>query len=1041
MFACFSDRPVTLRRFVWLAGFALFPAIWAADAPAVARGETDFHHTEWNGLGAVFDIKQSSEGYLWLTTSKGVLRFDGVRFQSVGEVTRGAARDSEIDSVFLSSSGGLWLTTEGAGLLFWKDGRLSEFPDRRCTPTRKQGKIVEDRDGSLWVQAAAGLFHLRGSVCEQAGVEEGYPGGFAAGIFLDSDGTLWVKTRTGPLLFRRAGESKFQASNYGEGPASSYAYLHQASDGSIWLSDDQGLRRATSKPGIAAFSPPRKSSKTGAPFGDFTFASDGSMWAVTAKGVRRFDHIEQWPTPMALETAPGESFSPEQGLSSDAVWEVLTDGESVWVATNSGLDRLRRASLTTVRLPHAQEHEFSIAAGDQGSVWTGNSGLPLTHVAADGTLTSIPATRQTLSLRRDHNGTIWSAGAGSSDFRLWHSSGQGFSPLHYPDEKLDSVIFAVVDRNNDPWITASSGRVYRLSRNSSGTWSDQTEALGKKPGIQGAMVDDPEGNVWFAFSNKVVEWDGANYHMYSFPDGKRGVSENTMSVRGEHVWLGGAGGVQLFTRGNFYLMRWKDQDLPGRVSGVVETEAGDLWVNGFSGIAHVSAADLKNWLRDPSFAVSAEHLNELDGLPGLSGETRPEPSVVEAPDGRLWFATTKGIAWLDPVALEKNRNRVPPPVFISAVISNSQAYSGSGSLTLPAHTENLEIDYTALSLAIPERVLFRYKLDGVDTDWQNVGTRRQAYYTKLRPGRYKFHVMACNNDGVWNEAGAVLDLSVSPAWFQTSWFYLLCVACVTLLVSGAYRLRLRQVAARIDARFEERLAERTRIAQELHDTLLQGFLSASMQVHIARDRLPEESPVKPVLTRALELMGQVNEEGRNAVRGLRLSHNASVDLEQAFARFQQESDIKSGKEVAFRVIVEGQRRPLRPLLRDEVYRIGREALTNAFRHARAGQIEVELKYGSSRFQLFVRDDGCGIEQDVLRAGRDGHFGLSGMRERADRIGARFRIFSSVSAGTEVELSVPSRVAFQDQPAGRPGWFGRMQPRMRAAARAALPWLR
>ena len=1020
--------------FGWLVGGALIPGLVSpvrgAEAGVPVRSVTDFHHTEWNGIGAVFDIKQSSEGFLWLTTSKGVLRFDGVRFQSVEEVTHGAARDSEIDSVFFSSSGGLWLTTEGAGLLFWKDGRLTTFPDRRCTPTRKQGQIIEDRDGSLWVQAKAGLFRLRGTVCEQVGIEQGYPGGFPAGILMDSDGTLWVKTQTGPLLFLPRGQSKFQVSKYGAGLSTSYAFLRQAPDGTIWLSDDQGLRRVANKLIASGFWQPGKGDPANAQFGDFTFAPDGSLWVVTSNGVQRFDQMERWPTPLVAQTAPGESFTPEQGLSSDAVWKVLIDREGVaWVATNSGLDRLRRAALATVGLPHAQEHEYGVAAGDGGSVWTGNSSLPLTHIAADGAITSFPSIRQTISLRRDHNGTIWSAGAG--DFHLWRSSGQGFSPLRYPEENLDSVVFVAADRNNDPWITTISGRAYHFS---AGTWSDQTDTLGKKPGVVGAMVDDQAGNIWFGFSNKVLEWDGSTYHRYSFPDGKRGVSENTMSVRGDHVWLAGAGGVQLFTQGHFYLMRWKDPALPGRLSGIVETETGDLWANGFSGITHILAADLKQWLRDPASAVSAEHLDELDGLPGLSGEVHPEPSVVEGVDGRLWFATTKGIAWLDPAALDRKPNRLPPPVTISGVISNGKTYAGSNRLTLPAHTENLEIDYAALSLAMPERVFFRYKLEGVDSEWQSVGTRRQAYYTKLRPGTYQFRVIACNNDGVWNSAGATLEFGVSPAWYQTAWFGLLCVSCGIFLVSALYRLRMRQVAAGINARFNERLAERTRIAQELHDTLLQGFLSASMQVHIATDCVPEDCEAKPILTRALELMRQVVEEGRNAVRGLRSSQSASLDLEQAFARIRQEFE-PQGTDVEFRVITEGQQRPLHPLLRDEVYRIGREAVLNAFRHARASRIEVTLKYNSKQLDLLVRDDGCGIDPEILRSGRDGHWGLSGMRERADRIGARLQLFSGGSAGTEVELSVPGRVAFQDQPNGRPRWF---RKRVRISAAVQQP---
>ncbi len=534
---------------------------------------TDFHHTMWtseDGLGAVFDIQQASDGYLWLTTSTGVFRFDGVRFQSVEDATNGAVRNSEIHAVFLSPSGGVWLKTRAAGLLFWKEGRLAVFNDRRCTPALQMEGIAEDRDGSLWLQASGGLFHMRGPVCEQIGAEHGYPGGFPAAIMVDSEGTVWVRTLGGALLFLPRGQSRFQTLEYDAGATSAAfvlatathnTFLHQAPDGAIWLSDDHGLRRVTDGGRARVLATlPVKGNNNSTQFGDFTFTADGSIWAVSDKGLRRFDHVDQWRTSLAGESAPGESFTTRQGLSSDAVWKVLIDREgSIWVGTNSGLDRLRRTALSTLPLPPAQEHDFSIVAGDQGVIWTGNRSLPLTRVAADGAITSFPRTRATVCVRQDRNGTIWSAGGGDSS--LWHSDGSGFSPLHYPEETAGPVISLAVDRNNDLWISTATGGAYHYAQ---GIWNKQNEALGKKPGILGAMASDDAGNVWFGFSNNLVRWDGSGYQRFSFPNGTRGVSETTMSVRGDRVWLGGSGGVELFTAGHFNIVRWKDQELPGQ---------------------------------------------------------------------------------------------------------------------------------------------------------------------------------------------------------------------------------------------------------------------------------------------------------------------------------------------------------------------------------------------------------------------------------------------------------------------------------------------
>jgi signal transduction histidine kinase/ligand-binding sensor domain-containing protein len=990
----------------------------------------NFHHTMWtseNGLGAVFDIQQAADGYLWLTTSTGVFRFDGVRFQSVEEATNGAALNSEIHAVFLSSSGGIWLKTRAAGLLFWKDGRLTTYTDRRCTPVLQMEGIAEDADGGLWLQTSGGLFHMRGSACEQIGPEHGYPGGFPAAILVDRKGTVWVRTLDGALLFMPRGRSQFQRLEYDAGSTSAAfllatathnTFLHEAPDGSIWLSDDHGLRRVTTKEGTRTLpAPPVKGKNENIEFGDFTFAADGSIWAVSDKGLRRFDHIEQWTTLHATESSPGESFTTRQGLSSDAVWKVLIDREgSIWVGTNSGLDRLRRTALSTVPLPPAQEHDFSIAAGDQGSIWTGNRGLPLTRVAADGRITTFPRIRGTICLRILRDGTIWSTG--STDALLWRSDGAGWKAMQYPEEVVGPVISLAVDRNQDLWIATATGGNYHFTQ---GAWNKQNDALGKKPGILGTMTGDDEGNVWFGYSNNLVEWDGSSYHRFSFPNGTRGVSETTLSVRGDHVWMAGSGGVELFTKGHFEVLRWKNQDLPGRVSGVLETETGDLWMNGFSGITHVSAGELTHWLRDPSYAVSGERLDALDGLPGLSAERIPEPSLAASRDGRLWFATTRGIAWLDPAALHQNLNRLAPPVIISSVLTNGKTYPGTSDLTLPTHTERLEINYTALSLAIPERVMFRYKLEGVDPDWQDVGTRRQAFYTHLPPGNFRFRVIACNNDGVWNQTGATLGIVIKPAFYQTWWFVALVILAAVALLGWAIRLRIHSITHQLQERLAERLAERERIARELHDTLLQSLFGLTLRFHTAANRLPVGDPAREALDDALQQSDKVMQEGRERVMNLRARHTESTSLADSLTEIGNQ--LRAIHPANFQVSVLGRPRPLDPIVQEEILLIGREALTNAFSHSGAQNILAEVSYQSGALHLSVSDDGRGIDEGVLKAGyRSGHWGLPGMRERAAKMRGDLRVGRWKDGGTRIDLQVPAAIVYRaENPKGPRPW--------------------
>jgi signal transduction histidine kinase len=375
------------------------------------------------------------------------------------------------------------------------------------------------------------------------------------------------------------------------------------------------------------------------------------------------------------------------------------------------------------------------------------------------------------------------------------------------------------------------------------------------------------------------------------------------------------------------------------------------------------------------------------------------------------------------------QNRIPPPVHIEEVLADRRSYSPRQGLRLPRLLRDLEIEYSALSFVAPQKVRFRYKLEGHDTEWQEPGTRRQAFYNDLRPRKYKFRVIACNNDGVWNEEGTTLDFSVAPAWYQTIWFRVSCVGGFVLLLWALYQLRLHQLQRKFNMTMEARVGERTRIARELHDTLLQSFQGLMLRFQTVDEMLPARPlDAKKVLEGALDRGDQAISEGRDAITDIRTSTLASHDLAKSITALMTDlsGELATDNQgsVTFRVLVEGAPRTVRPTLRDEIYRIARESLRNAFCHAQARHIETEIMYGES-LRIRFRDDGKGIDPSVVeRGGRSGHWGLPGIRERAKQIGAQLAVWSELGAGTEVELSIPGSIAYEVFPTRARFWFFR-----------------
>jgi signal transduction histidine kinase len=363
-------------------------------------------------------------------------------------------------------------------------------------------------------------------------------------------------------------------------------------------------------------------------------------------------------------------------------------------------------------------------------------------------------------------------------------------------------------------------------------------------------------------------------------------------------------------------------------------------------------------------------------------------------------------------------------VVIRSVLADQRTYQSAGPIELPESTRSVRIDYTALSLGEPERVRFRYKLEGADDTLRGAGNERSVRYADLRPGHYTFRVIASNNDGVWNDQGASVDITITPAWWQTWQFRAACVAAFLFMLWALYQLRLRDIAREFNARLEERVAERTRIARDLHDTLLQSFQGLLLRFQTAYalfDTRPTDA--KEVLGSSIDQTAQAITEGREAVQGLRASTVESNDLAQAITTLGEQlaAEPSSATSVGLHVEVEGTRRNLYPIVRDEIYRIASEALRNAFRHAEAQQIEVELRYDDGLLRLRVRDDGKGIDATFLTAeGRTGHFGLTGMRERAKLMDGKLSVWTAAESGTEIELIIPAARAYAPSP--RRSWF-------------------
>jgi signal transduction histidine kinase/ligand-binding sensor domain-containing protein len=979
-------------------------------APSRDRALFELHHSSWTVTdGAPGDINvlaQTTDGYIWLGTGTGLYRFDGMDFERYAPLDhKFPARI--VESLYATPDNGLLVGFRDAGASFIENGRVSTYPVADGLEMGTVRSFAITRDGVIWAAAYYGLFRLVDSRWTRIEADWQYPWRKAQTLFVDRAGTLWV-AGTDSVVFLRLGEKQFQRTAEHVTHPFEVNRILQAPDGTIWVGETSYSVRplAIQRSSVAGHRPEIIVGSYGVIFDDA-----GCLWiASLGDGVGRVRFPERLKNSRMFQEG-AEIFSDRNGLTANYATAVLEDREgNIWVGTSAGLDRFQSSNVVLSPFP-SKVNDMVLIAGDHGDIWTGSLNWAFSHLeGAEVTRPWKPNDRVMACGIRDAEGTFWLG----EPFGLTHLVNGRFYDIALPKEITTTWITALAeDKSGVLWVVIARGGLFRLIN---GAWSKISSKAGLPEDLPTNLYADAEGRIWLEYLHgRLAVFDNGRIRMFN---ASNGITVGDVTVVYEHhlnIWIGGETGLELYREGRFHRIIATRNTALWRITGIVETDKGDLWLNTAGGVVHIDQSELARSLQDDSYPIASRQFDYLDGLPGTSAMMRARPTAVQGTDGRIWFSVSKGIVWIDPAHILKNS--IPPPVYISSIAANGKEYPSQSELEFPARTRNIRISYTGLSYRVPERVRFRYRLEGMESDWQDPGTRREAFYTNLRPGNYRFRVIASNDDNVWNETGATLNFTVAPAWFQTSWFRALCVGMFGLLVWAIYQLRVQRLHRRFAIGLEARVNERTRIARELHDTLLQSLHGLMFQFQAARNLLPlRPNEAMRSLDEAINETEKALAESRDAIQGLRsepIAKGNLAELLKASSLDLANSENANHPAPIFNLIEEGKRQTLSPMAKNEICRIALEILRNAYRHANARGIEVEVRYGDDVLRLRIRDDGEGIDPRVLQQGATaGHWGLRGVRERAERIGAQLEFWSEAGAGTEVQLTVPAAVAYE-----------------------------
>ena len=857
------------------------------EALEIGKPLEQFAHQTWrteNGLpqNTVHAILQTRDGYLWLGTEGGLVRFDGLRFAVFDRQNTPVLASNNMQALAEDASGHLLVTTV-KGSYAYSSGRFT--------------KVANAAPGSASSGASEALLTMK----------SGLPRNRITAAYQDQEGSIWLGTDAGAARLANGRLERFPATT--ELANEAILCFYEDREGDLWVGTEAG--------GVTELRDQKFTTYVGTdgvPEGAVRCVFEdraGAVWMGTSEeGLRRFagGHFSAMGT--------------RDGLLSNSVFALNADGEGrLLVGTPDGLSRVRDgAAMAPV---------------------TSADGLPDDFVR---------------SLFEDRDGSVWIG----TRRGLSHLKGNEVKTYSTRDGLGSDLVGALLrDRAGDFWAATLHG----LSRLKEGRITNFTTLDGLSSDVITALEQTSSGNLWIGTED---------------------------------------GGIDLFRNGRF-THGAAGAGLPQVVYGMVEDGHQNLWIASNAGIFRVNEPELARWMDARGGAPLVVSYGASDGMRISECSGGGHPAVLKARDGALWFATPKGVAVLRPE--DAGLDRVPPPVVIESVSVDEEAINPATFSTVRPGHERISFEYAGLSFVAPQKVQFRYRLEGFDQGWIEAGTRRVAYYTNLAPGRYRFRVQARNGDGISSEGGASLGFEWQPHYYQTIWFKALLVAALLLATYGVYRLRVRAV----EGRFQAVLAERNRIAREIHDTLAQGFMGVSVQLEIVARLLSSSSEAaREHLDVARTQVRSSIAEARQAIWALRsqqtLQATGNEDLAARFSRMVQQATQTVPAKVRF--AVHGAYRPLGGKVEDQLLRIGQEAVTNAARHAEAQNITIELTFTQKKVRMRIADDGRGFQVLPNGKGPEGHFGLAGMRERAAQIPAKISVTSAPGEGTSVEVEAP-----------------------------------